>query len=98
METNGKSEIRRIFYESGKVQAETSYREGKMHGICRTYYESGVLLAEASFKENMLHGTRKEYYKTGKLKREDIWSNNKLLSSVRYDEKGETIAVKNFGS
>lgn len=98
METNGKSEIRRIFYENGKVQAETSYIDGKMDGNCRTYYESGVLLSESSFKDNMMHGARKEYYKSGKLKREDIWSYNKLLSSVRYDEEGNCTAVKNFSS
>ncbi len=91
-----KNEIRRIFYENGKTQAETSYKDGKMDGFCRTYYESGVLLSESSFKDNMMHGSRREYYKSGKLKREDIWSYNKLLSSVRYDEEGNCIAVKNY--
>ena len=89
-------EIRRMFYENGKVQAETCFRNGKVDGLSRTYYESGIVLSESSFKDNMMHGPRKEYYRNGRLKREDIWKFNRILSSVIYDEQGNCIEVKSY--
>ena len=93
---NEKVEIRRIFYENGKVQAETCFRNGKVDGVSRTYYESGILLCESNFKDNMMHGPRREYYKSGQLKREDIWKFNKIVGSVMFDEQGNCIAVKSY--
>jgi len=42
-------EIKRAYYESGKLKEETRYSGGKKNGPCRQYDENGILVAEQNY-------------------------------------------------
>ena len=47
-------EIRKVYYESGKLKAEWHYQDGKREGISRGYYESGGVLMEWNYQNDKL--------------------------------------------
>ena len=63
-----KEEIRRTFYENGKIKTERTFVDGIEHGPAKGWFESGELDFEA-FKENGVpHGLVKNYYENGNLR------------------------------
>ncbi len=61
------AEVRKVYYESGRLQAEENYKGDKLEGITKTYYESGQLQGEANFKNGVII-SEKKYDEDGKLK------------------------------
>ncbi len=53
----------KVYYESGQVQEEGSYKDGKKDGPFKAYYESGQLQEEGVYKDDNLDGPFKAYYK-----------------------------------
>lgn len=68
-------EVKKEYYESGKLMAETNYRYGKPEGITMVYYESGALRSEANFTKGKLDGINKLYYESGTLGAETNFKN-----------------------
>lgn len=62
--------IGELFYESGKLKSETSFKNGLREGIGKRYYESGKLRSETPFKNDKTEGLKKEYYESGVLQTE----------------------------
>ena len=58
------------YYESGTVERESNYKDGKREGTGKKYYENGKLLAEMTFRDNKIGGFEKIYYEDGTLKSE----------------------------
>jgi len=73
------------------IASVTSWKDGKLDGLCSWYYESGVLKAEATFKDGKQDGISKWYYESGKLKAEANWQDGRLLSTTCYDENGTQV-------
>ena len=63
----GFSETKKTYYESGAVQAEPTYKNGKLEGPSKEYYENGKVKAEATYKNNKKEGPFKTYYENGNL-------------------------------
>lgn len=54
---NGKlNDVKKVFYKSGKIAEETTYKDGLKNGIYKKYAENGVLLEESTFKNNQFDG------------------------------------------
>lgn len=64
------AEMKKAYYPSGKIQSETLYKDGKMHGVRKLYYANGKLQSESYYKTGKMEGTVKLYYPSGKLKSE----------------------------
>ncbi len=45
------AEVRREYYDNGKVQFEWNLKDGKLNGISKEYYESGQLRFEINYKD-----------------------------------------------
>ena len=80
------------YYESGKVEWEVNYLDGKLEGKSVEYYESGKVKREGNLVDGKLEGKWVSYYESGKVfiegnivdgKREGKW--------VGYDESGEVF-------
>ena len=81
--------VKKEYYESGKLMAETNYRNGKPDGITRVYYESGALRSEANFAKGELDGINKLYYESGTLGAEINFRNGVQDGTTRvYYENG----------
>ena len=45
-----KKEVKREFYDSGKLKNETYYKNNKEEGLKTTWYENGQKMSEAYYK------------------------------------------------
>ena len=61
------AEVRKVYYESGRLQAEENYKGDKLEGTTKTYYGNGQLEGEANFKNGVII-SEKKYNEDGKLK------------------------------
>ena len=63
------AEVKKKYYPSGKLMAESIYEDGKLDGIAKLYYESGQLEAEFIVINGMFEGVGKFYFENGTLKK-----------------------------
>ena len=48
---NGKlNGVRKVFYKSGLIAEETTYKDGVKEGLYKSYAENGIVLEESNFK------------------------------------------------
>ena len=69
--------IYRTYYESGALEWEFPYKNGKENGIEKEYYESGALRSEIPCKNDKVNGLAKAYYESGALAWEVPYKNDK---------------------
>ena len=74
-------EVKKSYYASGALFAETPYVNGKEHGIEKAYHESGTLEREIPYVNGERHGILKSYYETG-----DIYIARLHMRMERYTE------------
>lgn len=105
----GKKEGLWVEYDDkGKLQKETLYKAGKVHGVRNTYYyESGLPEMKSTFYEeievngkllkNVLDGTYERYGSNGRLQLREHYNMGKPAGkSVSYYEDGTVRQEKNF--
>lgn len=63
-------------------------------GKCLVYYESGNVSKQYNYKRGVITDVRQFYYKNGKVNIEDVYIDNKLKRSIKYDEAGNVIKIK----
>ena len=51
------------YYESGKLQSEVNYQNGKEEGFWKTYHENGKLSAKGNIKNGKAEGSGKPIIK-----------------------------------
>jgi antitoxin component YwqK of YwqJK toxin-antitoxin module len=61
--------ISRGYYESGKIESERNYKDGKLEGIYKSYYENGNLKSAGEYKAGTLTGRLDNYDENGMIKR-----------------------------
>jgi len=59
------SEVKRTYYESGKLKTEVFLINGKKNGEEKLYYENGQLEEICSYIDDKMHGEYKTYYENG---------------------------------
>lgn len=90
-------EIKRSYYDDGTLKEETSYRDGKLHGVSKAYYEDGVLKREATYEDGRPEGVGRTYHRNGQLKSEVHFKDGKRHDSRKvYDEKGRLLFEENY--
>jgi antitoxin component YwqK of YwqJK toxin-antitoxin module len=53
------SEVKKEYYESGKLKRKTTFKNDKQEGPSKIYYENGALKSEFTFKNGKLEGPYK---------------------------------------
>ena len=77
------------YYENGKLESETPYKNGKRDGLAKVYYKNGKLEAEIPYKNGKRDGLVTGYYKNGKLKYQFPHKNGKAEGFLKcYHENG----------
>ena len=91
------AEVRKVYYESGRLQAEENYKGDKLEGITKTYYEGGQLQGEGNFKDGKQEGITKAYYENGQLQGEGNFKDGKPEGITKvYYESGHLQGEANF--
>jgi len=90
--------IGEIYYDSGQLETEVNFKNGKKEGTIKAYYKSGQLRSEGNFKNDKLEGISKGYYESGQLQIETNFKNDKKVSEKCWDEDGKVTAMKKFKS
>ncbi|MDI1316361.1 hypothetical protein [Flavobacterium sp.] len=94
--------IRKVFYKSGEIAEEATYKEGLKNGIYKSYAENGFVLEESYFKNNLNDGpaiyrsptneiTSQGQYKEGK--KVGMW---KVLIKGKMKDVNMNYQNKNF--
>lgn len=77
------------YYDSGALQFEYRYRNGKLHGLTKEYYETGELRAELDYRAGKLVA-KKEFRRDGNLEYELKYRDgNKIETQKKYYPTGE---------
>ncbi|MGE5679759.1 MAG: toxin-antitoxin system YwqK family antitoxin, partial [Bacillota bacterium] len=84
-------ELKKWFYASGRLKAETFYKDGRLEGLANYYYESGEIKAREFYKNNQLTGLSKWYYESGEVKSERYYQDGTLVSRREFDKAGRLI-------
>ena len=56
------------YFESGQVQSEMNYKDGKVHGKSYSYFESGQVQSEMNYKDGENDGIKTYYYNNGNIR------------------------------
>jgi antitoxin component YwqK of YwqJK toxin-antitoxin module len=105
----GQTEIKKEYYDSGKLKKETSYTDGLKNGIEKIYNEDGSLLEENQYLNDKLVGVSKEYFKNGNTKIElhhigegglykEYSENGTLMLEAEWKEDIQNRLVKQYNA
>lgn len=83
------------YYKDGKLEKETSYKNGKKNGVMKHYDEIGNLESEEFFKEGKSEGIEIGYYPNGALKRKKVIKDDQSTFTEIYDKNGKLKAIIN---
>jgi len=97
IEENELEGFMKMYYESGALMNEGSYRKGIPVGLFKEFYENGKSMSLGSYNaQGQLQGLYEEYYEDGKIKTKEMYENGKLLNKKQFDEYGNIFFEKNF--
>jgi len=101
-------ELKKVYYDNGKLQAEGKIENGKQVGLWKAYHENGTLAETGNYDTGIRIGNWNFYYDNGKLQAEGkiengkqvgLWKQyyeNGTLGSKGNYEKGKKIGDWNF--
>lgn len=88
--SNGKlNGVRKVFYKSGELAEETTYKNDVKNGIYKSYAENGVVLEESNYKNGQYDG--KAIFRTtdNQIASEGVFKNGKKVGIWKVLEKGK---------
>jgi len=77
-------EIKRSYYDNGQLCYETSYVNGKKHGLVKWWKYNGQLEYETPFINGKCHGLERWWHSNGQLKHETLYKNNLECGAIIY--------------
>ena len=88
--TNGKlNGVRKVFYKSGVIAEETTYKDGVKEGLYKSYAENGIVLEESNFKNGLNDGMATYRTATNELSSQGVYKNGKKVGIWKIHEKGK---------
>lgn len=91
------NEIKKEYFDSGKLQSETPFTDGKENGIQKWYYENGNLSYETTYTNGKINGIEKVYSTSGKLEYENTYIDSQKNGIQKgYYEDGQLKSETNY--
>lgn len=91
---NGKlNGIRKVYYRSGKIAEETTYKNGIKEGPYKSYAENDVVMEESNYKNDQLDGVAIYRDATNKVSGQGSYKNGKKVGMWKVMEKGKLKEV-----
>lgn len=70
-------QIVQTFYESGVLESEGEFIDGKISGELKVYYKSGNIQIASNYKDDIKNGEEIIYYENGQVKQQGTYINGK---------------------
>lgn len=87
---NGKLEgVRSVFYLSGKIAEETTYKNGIKEGLYKKYSENDIVLEEVSYHADQYNGKATYKEADGKIVSQGKYANGKKVGIWQFYEDGK---------
>ena len=91
---NGKlNDVRKVFYKSGEIAEETTYRDGIKNGPYKSYAENGILLEESNYKNDLYDGKSINRNATNDITSQGVYKDGKKLGIWKILQKGKLKEV-----
>lgn len=88
--SNGKlNGVRKVFYKSGVIAEETTYKDGVKEGLYKSYAENGIVLEESNFKNGLYDGMATYRTATNELSSQGVFMSGKKVGIWKILEKGK---------
>lgn len=88
--------LRTVFYISGKIAEEISYKNNLKNGFYKKYTEKGVILEESIFKNNIYNGLAIFSDVNGNVVSKGQFVNGKKSGIWQFFEKGKLVKETNM--
>lgn len=87
---NGKlNGVRKVFYKSGVLAEETTYKDGVKEGLYKSYTENGIVLEESNYKNGLYDGQATFRTVDNQLSAQGVFKNGKKVGVWKIMEKGK---------
>ena len=81
--------VRKVFYKSGEIAEETTYKNGLKNGIYKSYAENGFIMEESNFKNNVYDGLATYRSATNEITSQGQYKDGKKVGIWKVLEKGK---------
>jgi antitoxin component YwqK of YwqJK toxin-antitoxin module len=89
---NGKlNGVRKVFYKSGKIAEETTYKNGIKEGPYKSYTENGIIIEESNYKNDQYEGMTIFRTTDNKIAAQGIYKNGKKVGKWKILDKSGKI-------
>lgn len=85
--------VRKVFYQSGKIAEETTYKQGIKDGVYKKYAENGVVLEESVFMNGEYNGLATFRTPDNQIASQGLFKNGKKVNMWKMLKKGQLIDV-----
>jgi antitoxin component YwqK of YwqJK toxin-antitoxin module len=73
----------KVYFNNGKPEEISYYKNGKLEGKVIKYYENGNIKEEVEFNQGVIVNEIKYYNEQGKLFKKEIYQNGKLVKKIK---------------
>ena len=64
----GEQEVKKEYWDNGKVKSETHFKNGKKEGLETSWFENGEKMSESYYKDGKIEGLHTVWFENGKKK------------------------------
>lgn len=87
---NGKlNGVRKVFYKSGEIAEETTYKDGVKNGVYKSYAENGTILEESIYKNGVYDGLAVFRNVDNQIAAQGLFKNGKKIGIWKMLVKGK---------
>jgi len=79
----GQEEVKKEYWDNGKVKSETHYKDGKKDGLQTEWYENGQKSYEANYKKGKEDGIVTSWDREGNITKTEILENGKVIKEIK---------------
>jgi major membrane immunogen (membrane-anchored lipoprotein) len=93
-------DVKRLYFDNGKLQCEYETKKGKKDGFSRFYFENGNVEYEGDYKNDLRHGWHVLYHSNGKINQKTLYVNingkEMATRKLKYSKNGELVSDFTF--
>ena len=71
-------------YSTGQKKVESTWKDGKQHGLQTSWYQNGQKKKEITYKDDKAHGLTTSWYENGQKEEEATYKDGKLHGLMTY--------------
>ncbi len=94
---SAEEEIISMYFETGELRSETTYKNGLRNGVYKVYYRDGKIAEEGAYSDGKLSGRVRQNRIDGSPAEDTCYSGGKKSGPrTRYFESGQIASIEDF--